>query len=72
MIVALQMSPVQHQHSLKTIFVLLLYVYKTICDFFFVVVSLVYGDAQVHQSAQAMAGISDIGKNNINYSYYNY
>ena len=68
--ICLSFSPVQHQLSLKTVSVLLQRVYETIFHFFFVV-SLVYEDAQVHQSAQAMAGISHIGKN-LNNNYYNY
>ena len=31
-------------------------------SYFFFVVSLVYGEAKVHQSAQALAGLGHIGK----------
>ena len=38
------------------------HIYIDVCISFFKV-SLVYGEAQVHQSTQALAGISHIGKN---------
>ena len=38
--------------------------YEVLGNFLFLfVVSLVYGEAQVHQSAQALAGLGHIGKN---------